>query len=320
VAGATRGTGRGIARGLGEAGAIVYCTGRSARGAPSPYKRPEIIEDTADLVTAAGGTGVAVCVDHSDEAQVSALFARVQQERGRLDVLAFSIAGEDPTFAEAWRAPLAKLDLDAGLGLMRHAVFSHIATVKHAAALLKKTGHGLIVEVTEGDTLVGGYALMHGIVKQTLKMLAFHYAEEFRKQHVAAVAVTPGFLRSEAMLEHFGVTEASWREGGKKDPNFLESESPLFIGRAIAALAADPRVMDWTGRVTSSFELAGRYGIVDVDGHRPDWSAHFEKIAREPKYRWLRDAFAREAAYLDRIARRAAAYAGGGGAGLAEKR
>lgn len=327
VADATRGAGRGIARGLGEAGAIVYCTGRSARGAPSPYKRPETIDDTAELVTAAGGTGIAVRVDHTDETQIGALFARVEKDHGRLDVLTLSIAGEDPTFGKVWRAPIAKVDIEACLALMRHAVFSHVATVKHAAPLMKATRDGLIAEITEGDTLVGGYAFMHGVVKQTLKLLAFIYAEEFRKARVAAVAVTPGFLRSETMLEHFGVTEQTWREGGKKDPNFLESESPLFIGRAIAALAADPKMMERTGEVTSSFELARRYGIVDADGHRPDWSAHFEKISQEPTYRWLRDGFAREAAYLDRIAQRAAGYAGlrapthgRAGAGLAAER
>jgi NAD(P)-dependent dehydrogenase (short-subunit alcohol dehydrogenase family) len=315
VAGATRGTGRGIARALGEAGAVVYCTGRSARNQPSPYKRPETIEETAELVTAAGGTAVAVRVDHTVETDVGALIARIKKAHGRLDVLTLSIAGEDPTLSQAWRAPLEKIEMDKALSLIRQAVLSHLLTVKHAASLMtlaKPSGAkgGLIVEVTEGDTLVGGYSILHGLVKQSLKMLAFMYADHFRKHRIAAVAVTPGFLRSEAMLEHFGVSEANWRDGAKKDKNFLQSETPLLIGRAIAALAADERRMDHTGEVTSSWELAARYDVVDADGRRPDWGAHFEAISREPQYKWLKDAFARETQYLDRIARRASAYAG----------
>ena len=302
VAGATRGAGRGIARGLGEAGATVYCTGRSVRGRPSPYQRPETIEETADLVTAAGGTGIAVRVDHTAEAEVRRLFARVEKDHGRLDVLVNSVAGEDPTLA--WHEPLAKFDIEQGLALMRQAVFSHLLTARHAVPLMTRRRKGLIVEVTEGDTLMGSSSGW----KILLKVFAFMLAQELRKSRVAALAVTPGYLRSETMLEHFGVTETNWREGGKKDPNFLESESPLLIGRAVAAMAADPKVLEHSGDVTSSWELARRYGVVDADGRCPDWSANWEKIA--PAHRWLTEGFRREAEWLDRVARRAARYAG----------
>jgi len=302
VAGATRGAGRGIARGLGETGATVYCTGRSTPGKPSPYGRPETIEETAELVTAGGGTGVPVRVDHTVETEVRDLFARVGKEAGRLDVLVNSVAGEDPTLA--WHEPLAKFDMDQGLAMIRQAVFSHLLTVKHAAPLMGRRRKGLIVEVTEGDTLMGSSSGW----KSILKVFAYMLAEELRKSRVAAVAVTPGYLRSETMLEHFGVTETNWREGGKKDPNFLESESPLLIGRAVAALAADPKVLEHSGDVTSSWELARRYGVVDADGRCPDWSANWEKIA--PAHRWLTEGFRREAEWLDRLARRAERYAG----------
>jgi NAD(P)-dependent dehydrogenase (short-subunit alcohol dehydrogenase family) len=311
VAGATRGAGRGIARGLGEAGATVYCTGRSTRGAPSAYRRPETIEETAELVTAAGGTGVSVRVDHTVETEVRDLFARVGKEAGRLDVLVNSVAGEDPTLA--WHQPLAKFDLDQGLAVMRQAVFSHLLTAKHAAPLLARR-KGLIVEVTEGDTLMGSSSGW----KIFLKVFAYLLAEELRKKGVAVVAVTPGYLRSESMLEHFGVTEANWRAGGKKDPSFLESESPLLIGRAVAALAADPKVMERSGDVTSSWELARQYGVVDADGRRPDWDTLWEKIASS--FPGFQEGFRREMHWLDQLARRAERYAGGAAPGNAKSK
>ena len=308
VAGATRGAGRGIARGLGEAGAIVYCTGRSVRGAPSPYKRPETIEETAELVTAAGGTGIAVRVDHTVEEQVSDLVARVRRDqKARLDVLVCSIAGEDPSVP--WQQPLPKIDIALGLRMFQQSVFSHVCTAKHVAPLMIKRRSGLIVEVTEGDTLSGGVTLLHHLVKSTLKQLAFTMADELRKHQVTAVSITPGFLRSESMLEHFKVTEANWRDGAKKDRNFLISETPLFVGRAVAALAADPGKAARTGQVTSSWELAKAYGLTDADGSRPDWGAHFPTIMGE--YKWLREGLLREAAWLDQLSGRAKKYAGG---------
>jgi NAD(P)-dependent dehydrogenase (short-subunit alcohol dehydrogenase family) len=305
VAGATRGAGRGIARALGEAGATVYCTGRSVRGKPSPYKRPETIEETAEMVTAAGGKGIAVRIDHTVEADVRRFFARVAKEHGRLDVLADSVAGEDPTFE--WHKPLAKIDVDQALRMMRQTVFSHLLTAKHAAPLTTRRG-GLIVEVTEGDTFTGGDSIMRFLVKANLKLLAYVLANELRKKRIAVVSITPGWLRSESMLEHFKVTEDNWRDGGKKDPNFLESESPLFVGRAVAALAADPEVMDLSGDVTSSWELARRYGFTDADGRCPDVAKFFARIA--PTMPWFQEGFRREARWLTKLARRSQRYGG----------
>jgi NAD(P)-dependent dehydrogenase (short-subunit alcohol dehydrogenase family) len=308
VAGATRGAGRGIARGLGEAGAIVYCTGRSTREAPSPYKRPETIEETAELVTAAGGRGIAVRVDHTIDEEVRELARRVSREqKGKLDVLVSSIAGEDPSVP--WQQPLPKIDIALGLRMFQQSVFSHLCTAKYAAPLMIKRRSGLIVEVTEGDTLSGGVSLLHHLVKSGLKHLAFAMADELRKHRVTVVSITPGFLRSESMLEHFKATEANWRDGAKKDRNFLISETPLFVGRAVAALAADPEKAAKTGQVTSSWELAREYNLTDADGSRPDWGLHLPTIMSE--YGWLRDGFQREAAWLDQLSGRAKKYAGG---------
>jgi len=287
VAGATRGAGRGIARALAEAGAVVYCTGRSVPGAPSPYKRPETIAETADQIAAAGGTAIAVRVDHSSEAEVEALVARIDRERGRLDVLVNSIAGEDPLMKQwcsFWKTNLSDADT-----LFRQAILSHIITSKHGAPLMIRAGRGLIVEVTESDVLSAGGNPLTQTAKLAMKGLALNMAAELRSHGVAAVAITPGFLRSESMLEHQGVTEANWRDVGKTDPNFLESESPLFVGRAVAALAADPRVIDRTGQLLSSWELARDYGFDDYDGRRPDWGAHAIDFSVLPS--WLVDIF-----------------------------
>lgn len=271
VAGATRGAGRGIARALGESGAVVYCTGRSVRGNPSPYKRPETIEETAEMITAAGGKAVAVRVDHTVEREVKQLFERVDREHGRLDVLVNSVAGEDPMMGEwasFWDANLAN-----GEAILRQALLSHIITAKHAARLMIKKHRGLIVEVTENDTLIAGGNILAQIVKFSHKALAAIWAAELRPHGVAAVAITPGFLRSERMLEQFGVAEENWREAGKKDKNFLESESPLFVGRAVSALAQEPDVIARSGHLFSSWELSREYGFTDADGRRPDWGA-----------------------------------------------
>jgi NAD(P)-dependent dehydrogenase (short-subunit alcohol dehydrogenase family) len=271
VAGATRGAGRGIARALGEAGAIVYCTGRSVSGRPSPYGRPETIEETAAMITAKGGTAVAVRVDHTVNAEVQGLFAQIDAGHGRVDVLVNSVAGEDPMMGE-W-GPFWKVDLTNGEAIMRQALISHILTAKHAAPLMIRQRRGLIVEVTENDLLMAGGNVVTQIVKASQKVLATIFASELRPHGVAAVAVTPGFLRSERMLEHFGVTEANWRDAGAKDSNFLESESPLFVGRAVAALAQDPGVMKRSGHLFSSWELGAEYGFTDADGRRPNWGA-----------------------------------------------
>jgi NAD(P)-dependent dehydrogenase (short-subunit alcohol dehydrogenase family) len=272
VAGATRGAGRGIARALGEAGATVYCTGRSVKGKPSPYGRPETIDETAALIKAAGGTAVAVRVDHTHEREVKALFRRILRAHTRLDVVVDSVAGEDPLmgqFGFLWESDVRNAE-----AIFRQALMSRIITAKHAALAMMPARRGLIVEVTESDIIGGGGSPMSQAVKMALKVLPLFWAAELEPHGVAVIAVTPGFMRSESMLEHFGVTEDNWQVGGKKDPNFLESESPLFVGRGIAALAADPHVLDRTGMLCSSWELAHDYKFTDYDGRRPDWGRH----------------------------------------------
>jgi NAD(P)-dependent dehydrogenase (short-subunit alcohol dehydrogenase family) len=277
VAGATRGAGRGIARALGEGGAVVYCTGRSVRGNPSSYGRPETLDDTADMIIDAGGTAIAVRVDHSVESEVAELFARVQRDHGRLDILADSVSGENPLLG-AWTS-LHKLDLSDGLEALNQCLFSHVITAKHALGVMMPKKRGLIVEVSDGDLITGsGGNILVDLVKSSVKNIAFRLAWEMRKHQIAAVAITPGFLRSESMLEGFGVTEQTWRDAGKKDPNFLFSETPLFVGRAVAALAADPQVLAKSGELVSSWELSREYGFTDADGTRPDWGEHARTI------------------------------------------
>jgi NAD(P)-dependent dehydrogenase (short-subunit alcohol dehydrogenase family) len=269
VAGATRGAGRGIARALGEAGATVYCTGRSVRGNLSPYGRPETIDETAEMIAAEGGIAVPVRVDHTVESEVESLFMKVDREEGRLDILVNGIAGEDPMMSH-W-GPFWKADLTNADALFRQSLISHIITAKHAASLMIRERRGLIVEVTESDFLGAGGNPMAQVVKLGLKGLALNMAIELRSHGVAAVAITPGFLRSESMLEVMGVTEANWRDAGKTDKNFLESESPMFVGRAVAALAQDPDVLSRSGQLLSSWELSRKYKFTDYDGRRPDW-------------------------------------------------
>jgi NAD(P)-dependent dehydrogenase (short-subunit alcohol dehydrogenase family) len=272
VAGATRGAGRGIARALGEAGAIVYCTGRSTRGNLSPYNRPETIDETADMIAAAGGTAIPVRVDHANEADVEALFARVDREQGRLDVLADSVGGENPLMKQYgwfWTANLTN-----ARAAFEQSLLSHIITAKHAAKLMIRDHRGLIVEVTESDTMGSGGNPIAQTVKLALKGLAVNMAAELKAHGVAAVALTPGYLRSESMLQHYGVKEENWRDAASQDKNFLVSETPLFVGRAVAALAADPEMMRHTGQLLSSWELSREYRFTDVDGSRPDWGEH----------------------------------------------
>ncbi|HEX7930123.1 MAG TPA: SDR family NAD(P)-dependent oxidoreductase [Sphingomicrobium sp.] len=272
VAGATRGAGRGIARALAEAGATVYCTGRSVTGKPSPYRRPETIDETAAMITAAGGKAIAVRVDHTKEPEVKALFRRIMHAHKRIDIVVDSVAGEDPlmgTYGFLWQADLTNAE-----AIFRQGLTSRIITSKHAALAMMPAKRGLIVEVTEADMIGGGGNPMAQAVKMAQKVLPLLWAAELAPHGIATMAVTPGFLRSESMLQHSGVTEDNWREGGKKDSNFLQSESPLFVGRAIAALAADPKVHARTGMLFGSWELGRDYGISDYDGRRPDWGRH----------------------------------------------
>ena len=272
VAGATRGAGRGIARALGEAGATVYCTGRSVKGKPSPYGRPETIDETAAMIRAAGGTAISIRVDHTIEKDVTALFRRILRAHKRIDIVVDSVAGEDPlmgVYGYLWQANLQTAD-----AVFRQGLTSRIITAKHAALAMMPARRGLIVEVTENDMIGGGGNPMAQAVKMAQKVLPLLWAAELAPHGIAVMAITPGFLRSESMLQGFGVTEDNWREAGKKDSNFLQSESPLFVGRAIAALAADPKVQDRTGMLFSSWELGRDYGLADYDGRRPDWGRH----------------------------------------------
>lgn len=287
VAGATRGAGRGIARALAEAGALVYCTGRSVRGNPSPYARPETVDETAEMIEQAGGRAIAVRVDHTSETEVVALFDRIDRDQGRLDVLVNCIAGEDPLMRQwgsFWKVDVANADL-----ILRQSLVSHIVTAKHAAVRMIKAKRGLIVEITENDVLSAGGNPLSQAVKLAVKGFALTMASELRPHGVTAVAITPGFLRSESMLEHHKVTEANWRDAGKQDKNFLESESPLFVGRAVAALAADADAIRHTGRLLSSWELSREYKFTDYDGRRPDWGRLTIDFSGLPP--WLMDIF-----------------------------
>ncbi len=286
VAGATRGAGRGIARALGEAGALVYCTGRSVTGQPSPYARQETIDETAAMIRAAGGKAVAVRVDHTRESEVEALFARVEQEQGRLDIVVDSVAGEDPMMTD-WSSPW-ELDLTNAEAILRQAQLSRIITAKHAMRGMIRHKRGLLVEVTENDVLSGSGNIVTQMAKLSHRGLPLFLASQLKPHGVAAIAITPGFLRSEHMLENFGVTEANWRDAGAKDPNFLESESPLFVGRAIVALATAPDLMARSGHLFSSWEVGREFGLTDADGRRPDWGTKEIDWSVVPE--WLRHA------------------------------
>ena len=273
VAGATRGAGRGTAVALGEAGATVYCTGRTTRERRSEYDRPETIEETAELVDAAGGEGIAVEVDHLDPMQVEALVQRIEAERGRLDVLVNDIWGGEK-LAE-WNTPLWEHDLDGGLRMLRLAIDTHLITSHFGLALLVQRPGGLVVEMTDGtlEYNAGNYRLsaFYDLAKTSVIRLAFAQGKELAPHGCSAVALTPGWMRSEMMLENYGVTEDTWREAEGGNPHFKAiSESPRFVGRAVAALAADPRVGDRNGGSFSSGGLAREYGFTDLDGSQPD--------------------------------------------------
>ncbi|MFI8081602.1 SDR family oxidoreductase [Kitasatospora sp. NPDC086009] len=274
VAGGTRGGGRGIAVELGAAGATVYVTGRSSTAGRSDLDRPETVEETAERITAAGGVGVPVRTDHSRPEEVRALVDRIAAEQdGRLDVLVNSVWGGDQL--TDWTHPLWEQDLDTGLRLLRRAVETHVITSRFALPLMVARRSGLVVEVTDGNTARYRGSFFYDLAKSAVIRLAVAQAAELKAHDVAAVAITPGFLRSEAMLEHFGVTEANWRDGVAQDPNFAHSETPAYLGRAVAALAADPAVMAKTGRALATWGLYREYGFTDADGTRPDFAAHW---------------------------------------------
>jgi NAD(P)-dependent dehydrogenase (short-subunit alcohol dehydrogenase family) len=284
VAGATRGGGRGIAVALGEAGATVYATGRSTRERRSEIDRPETIEETAELVTAAGGEGIPVAVDHLDPAQVRALVERIDADHGRLDVLVNDIWGAEHLFE--WNTPVWEHDLDNGLRLLRLAIDTHLITSHHALPLLIRNPGGLVVEVTDGTASYNAdhfrLNAFYDLAKTSVTRLAWGQARELEAHGATAVALTPGWMRSELMLEHHGVSESNWRDATERTPHFCISESPRYVGRAVAALAADPDRGRWNGQSLSSGQLALVYGFTDVDGTRPDcWRYMVEVVEKE---------------------------------------
>jgi NAD(P)-dependent dehydrogenase (short-subunit alcohol dehydrogenase family) len=280
VAGATRGGGRGIAVALGEAGATVYATGRSTRERRSEIDRPETIEETAEQVTEAGGEGIAVAVDHLDPDQVRGLVARIDSDHGRLDVLVNDIWGAEHLFD--WNAPVWEHDLDRGLRVLRLAIDTHLITSHHALPLLVRRPGGLVVEVTDGTAAYNAdhyrISMFYDLAKTSVIRLAWGQAQELRSHGGTAVALTPGWMRSELMLEHHGVSESNWRDATERTPHFCISESPRYVGRAVAALAADPDVGRWNGESLSSGGLAQVYGFTDLDGTRPDCWRYMDEV------------------------------------------
>jgi NAD(P)-dependent dehydrogenase (short-subunit alcohol dehydrogenase family) len=269
VAGATRGAGRGIATALGEAGATVYCTGRSVAGSPGMKQRPETIDQTAEIVTARGGHGIARRVDHTVPAEVASLFESI----AAFDILVNDIWGGDDLVE--WGKKLWETNLDDGLTLLDRAIKTHIITSYYGLPRLRPGG--IVVEITDGNAYFYRGHFFYDLVKTTVIRMAFALSQELKERDITALAVTPGFLRSEWMLDHFGVTEANWREAAQKSPSFLASETPLFVGRCVAALAADSNVRSKNGRVFASWDLAQEYGVTDADGTRP----HFVRWLQE---------------------------------------
>jgi NAD(P)-dependent dehydrogenase (short-subunit alcohol dehydrogenase family) len=271
VAGATRGAGRGIAVELGAAGATVYVTGRSTRNRRSEMNRPETIEETAQLVDRAGGRGIAVEVDHLEPARVRALVERIAAEQGRLDILVNDIFGA--THIE-WNKTVWESDLDYGLHMLRLAVETHAITSHFALPLLIKNPGGLVVEVGDGTAEYNSTryrnSFFYDLSKAAVLRMAFALGHELKPHAATAVCLTPGWLRSEVMLEAFGVTEANWREAAARIPHFAIAESPAYTGRAVVALANDREVARWNGQSLSTGQLAKVYGFTDIDGSQPD--------------------------------------------------
>lgn len=290
VAGATRGCGRAIAVELARAGAHVYATGRSSRDhGRSEIDRPETIEGTGDLIAAAGGRGTALRVDHLDVSQVEALVDRIRTERGRLDILVNDIFGGD-RYAE-WNKPIWQHDLAGGLRMLEMGVHTHLITLARAMPLVLETGDGLVVEMTDGTheynqnyrQLVGPY---YDLVKANVERIMTGMTVELADTDTTCVAVTPGWIRSEAMLEIYRVTEQTWRDALVAEPGFAISESPAFVARGVAALAADPDRRRFAGQVLTSHGLAVNYGHTDIDGSRPDCWGHMAAGGPEPVDDW----------------------------------
>lgn len=272
VAGATRGAGRGIAVELGAAGATVYVTGRTTRTQRSAYNRPETIEETAELVNQAGGKGIAVQVDHLEPLQVQALITRIEKEQGRLDILVNDVWGGENLIQ--WNVPVWEHSLERGFQLLRLGVDTHLITSHFALPLLIRSKKGLVIEVTDGTAAYNDenyrLSMFYDLVKTSVIRMAKSLAHELSPYSCTAVAVTPGWMRSEIMLEHFGVKEENWRDATATEPHFIISESPRFVGRAVAALACDPEAGRYNGQSVSSGQLAQVYGFTDLDGSQPD--------------------------------------------------
>lgn len=279
VAGATRGAGRGIAVELGAAGAIVYCTGRSVKGKTSG--RPETINETADMVTKAGGKGIAIQVDHTQPDQVKNLFQQISDEHGgHMDILVNDIWGGDEL--TEWNVPYWEHSLDAGLQMLERAIHTHIITSYYATPLLIKSNSGIIFEITDGKTYDYRGTFFYDLVKVSIMRMAYSMAKDLQSHNIASIAVTPGFLRSEAVLDNFGVSEKNWRDGIKRDKFFGFSETPHYIGRAIVALATDPKIMNKSGKTFATWDLSDEYGFVDIDGSQPHWQRNYEaEIAKK---------------------------------------
>lgn len=272
VAGATRGAGRGIATELGAQGATVYVTGRSTRQQKSDYQRPETIEETADLVSAAGGKGIPVQVDHLVSAEVAELVRRIRREHGRLDILVNDIWGGEHLFE--WHKSVWEHNLDNGLKLLHRAIDTHLITAHHALPLVIENTDGLLIEVTDGTAEYNAdhYRLspFYDLAKVAVNRMAWAHAKDLTPHGATAVSITPGWLRSEMMLDAYGVREENWRDATRKEPHFIISETPRFVGRAVAALAGDPDKVRFNGQSLSSGGLAQIYGFTDLDGSRPD--------------------------------------------------
>lgn len=283
VAGATRGAGRGTAIELGVAGATVYVTGRSTRAQRSEMDRPETIEETAELVERAGGQAVAVPVDHLEPTQVQGLLVRIEREQGRLDVLVNDVWGAD--FLIQWNTPVWNQSLERGLHMLRLAVDTHVITSHFALPLLIKNPGGLVVEMTDGTAEYNEthyrVSLFYDLAKTSVVRMAWALAEELKPHRCTAVALTPGWLRSEQMLDIYGVSEANWLDATAKQPHFVISETPRFVGRAVASLAGDPELDRWRGQCLSSGQLAKVYGFTDVDGSQPDCWRYLREV-QEP--------------------------------------
>jgi NAD(P)-dependent dehydrogenase (short-subunit alcohol dehydrogenase family) len=284
VAGATRGAGRGIAAALGEAGATVVCTGRTTRIRRSEYDRPETIEETADLVTQLGGVGIAEAVDHLEPNQVEKLAARVRKQHGHIDVLVNDIWGAERLKGGPadWNTPIWKHSLDKGLRIIHLAIDTHLITSHYLLPLLIEKPGGLLVEVTDGTAEYNAsryrISVFYDLAKVAVNRLAFSQGHELKPYGGTAVAITPGWLRSEMMLENFGVAEDNWRDAiGRAPgsdppaapPDFARSESPRYVGRGVAALAADPDKARWNQQSLTSGQLAREYGFTDIDGSQP---------------------------------------------------